>query len=150
MQFILCELYFKFQKSSAEYNHMVANSMDQLRPFFTHRPIHEEGQPLAENVGQIDFILMTSEDDLVTHHCHVFNKNQLLRSDHFPLCLRAGWRSENMLPLQTRVHPRSLKGWRPTSDGNDKFGELLARKYSSLILRILMSQMRRCVGHNEV
>ena len=56
---------------------MVANSMDQLRPFFTHRPIHEEGQPLAENVGQIDFILMTSEDDLVTHHCHVFNKNQM-------------------------------------------------------------------------
>ena len=43
-------------------------------------------------------------------------------------CLRAGWRYENMLPLQTRVHPRSLKGWRPTSDSYDKFGELLARK----------------------
>ena len=92
----------EFEGFIKKYNHMVANSMDQLRPFFTHRPIHEEGQPLAENVGQIDFILMTSEDDLVTHHCHVFNKNQLLRSDHFPLCLRAGWRYESMLPLQTR------------------------------------------------
>ena len=66
-----------FEGFIKEYNHMVANSMDQLRPFFTHRPIREERQPLAEHVGQIDFILMTSEDDLVTHHCHVFNKNQM-------------------------------------------------------------------------